>query len=116
MPHSDSVSGKKLVVGGSIDATPFNRTQTLDALRLSRPWLRQLGKAKEGDGIRCLQSDGVTRPRKADGRGFAEVAEQTRLADELGYAIAWFDAGDVEWHRPLAAGVDKADNGGRRTD
>jgi len=36
-PPVDSVSRKKLLVGGSSDATPFNRTQTPDALRLSRP-------------------------------------------------------------------------------
>ena len=29
-------------------------------------------------------------PEKPTAEIFAEVAEQTRLADELGYAIAWF--------------------------
>ena len=29
-------------------------------------------------------------PEKPTAEVFAEVAEQTRLADELGYAIAWF--------------------------
>src|SRR5277367_6908964 len=29
-------------------------------------------------------------PEKPTGEVFAEVAEQTRLADRLGYAIAWF--------------------------
>jgi len=29
-------------------------------------------------------------PEKPTVEVFAEVAEQTRLADELGYAIAWF--------------------------
>ena len=29
-------------------------------------------------------------PKKPTAEVFAEVAEQTRLADELGYAIAWF--------------------------
>src|SRR5277367_6350915 len=29
-------------------------------------------------------------PEKPTGEVFAEVAEQTRLADELGYGIAWF--------------------------
>ena len=29
-------------------------------------------------------------PEKPTTEVFAEVAEQTRLADELGYAIAWF--------------------------
>ena len=29
-------------------------------------------------------------PAKPSAQTFAEVAEQTKLADELGYAIAWF--------------------------
>ena len=42
------------------------------------------------DGIRHFQSYGVAGPRKTDSRNFCEVAEQTRLADQLGYSIAWF--------------------------
>ena len=33
---------------------------------------------------------GSRTPEKPTAEVFAEVAEQTRLADELGYAIAWF--------------------------
>ena len=33
---------------------------------------------------------GAREPEKTAAQVFAEVAEQTRLADELGYAIAWF--------------------------
>ena len=33
---------------------------------------------------------GAREADKPAGQVFAEVAEQTRLADELGYAIAWF--------------------------
>jgi alkanesulfonate monooxygenase SsuD/methylene tetrahydromethanopterin reductase-like flavin-dependent oxidoreductase (luciferase family) len=33
---------------------------------------------------------GSRSPEKQTAEVFAEVAEQTRLADELGYAIAWF--------------------------
>src|ERR1700746_533254 len=33
---------------------------------------------------------GSRHPEKPTAEVFAEVAEQTRLADELGYAIAWF--------------------------
>jgi alkanesulfonate monooxygenase SsuD/methylene tetrahydromethanopterin reductase-like flavin-dependent oxidoreductase (luciferase family) len=33
---------------------------------------------------------GAREPEKPTAEVFAEVAEQTRLADELGYAIAWF--------------------------
>jgi hypothetical protein len=43
-----------------------------------------------GDGIWHLQSDGSREPEKPTAHVFAEVAEQTRLADELDYAIAWF--------------------------
>jgi alkanesulfonate monooxygenase SsuD/methylene tetrahydromethanopterin reductase-like flavin-dependent oxidoreductase (luciferase family) len=43
-----------------------------------------------GDGIWHLQSDGARDPEKPTTEVFAEVAEQTRLADDLGYAIAWF--------------------------
>ena len=33
-------------------------------------------------------------PEKPTAEVVAEVAEQTRLADELGYAIAWFEIAD----------------------
>jgi hypothetical protein len=49
------------------------------------------GKAKEWAmefGIFNLM--GSRDPEKPTAEIFAEVAEQTRLADELGYAIAWF--------------------------
>jgi alkanesulfonate monooxygenase SsuD/methylene tetrahydromethanopterin reductase-like flavin-dependent oxidoreductase (luciferase family) len=49
------------------------------------------GKAKEWAmefGIFNLM--GSRDPEKPTAEVFAEVAEQTRLADELGYAIAWF--------------------------
>ena len=38
-------------------------------------------------------------PEKPTAEIFGEVAEQTRLADELGYAIAWF----AEHHSPITA-------------
>jgi hypothetical protein len=63
----------------------------LDALGSPRPRLRQLPKAEEWAmefGIFNLM--GSRDPAKSTAEVFAEVAEQTRLADELGYTIAWF--------------------------
>src|ERR1700736_5649164 len=82
-PPPDAGSDE-LLVGRS------RKTEKLDALGLSRPRLRT-SKAEERVmefGIFNLM--GSRSPEKQTAEVFAEVAEQTRLADELGYAIAWF--------------------------
>jgi hypothetical protein len=69
----------------------LNKIWELDVLGSSQPRLRQPGKLKEWAmefGIFNLM--GSRDPEKPTAEVFAEVAEQTRLADELGYAIAWF--------------------------
>src|SRR3954468_19830693 len=64
-------------------AGPLRKTKTVPA-PISRGYR---GLAMEF-GIFNLM--GSRDPAKPSAQTFAEVAEQTRLADELGYAIAWF--------------------------
>jgi alkanesulfonate monooxygenase SsuD/methylene tetrahydromethanopterin reductase-like flavin-dependent oxidoreductase (luciferase family) len=43
-----------------------------------------------GDGFGIFNLMGSRDPEKPTAEVFAEVAEQIGLADELGYAVAWF--------------------------
>src|SRR5437764_1308741 len=85
------VPEEPLRVAGTSDVTCSTKICELDVLGLSQPRLRQPSEAKEWVmefGIFNLM--GSRTPEKPTAEVFAEVAEQTRLADELGYAIAWF--------------------------
>jgi hypothetical protein len=69
----------------------LQRTSDLDAPRYRAHGCGKPSKAKERTmefGIFNLM--GSRDPAKPTVQVFAEVSEQTRLADELGYAIAWF--------------------------